>query len=254
VIWCCATPERAAKSRRVMEAFAQGCGGRVIETLPPDDGAPVVLWGQRWLIERAMPAVLRSGRDFWLIDNGFHLASRNGLPGYHRVTYRGLAPALLPDADRCRLPVTFSAWRESGGHIVIALPGEYFGRAFGLNMPRWSRAIHARVHALTRRAIVVRDKSAGYPIARDLRGAWALVTHSSNAAIDAALAGVPVFCEPTCAAAPVGNLALADLEQPATPAREGWWASLMAQQFTQDEMRSGLAWAMLQRVKEIHGP
>lgn len=253
-MWCCATPERLAKSRRVMEAFAEGCpGARVIVGPPPDDGAPIVLWGQRWLVERVLPQAIRSGREWWLIDNGYYLASRNGLPGYHRITYRGLAPVLLPGADRHRLPVTFPAWRKDGKHIVIALPGEFFGRAMGLHMPRWARSIHARVHARTRRPIIVRPKDAGYPIERDLKGAWALVTHSSNAAIDAVRAGIPVFCEPSCAAAPVGNLSLDDLERPAMPPREEWWASLMATQWTQDEMRAGIAWRMMQQVKDHAG-
>jgi hypothetical protein len=86
------------------------------------------------------------------------------------------------------------------------------------------------------------------PLADDLRNCWALVTHSSNVAVDAVLMGIPVFVAPTCPAAPVGNLDLAKLETPDMPDRARWFDSLMAQQFTVDEMRSGLAKEYLQMV------
>jgi len=81
-----------------------------------------------------------------------------------------------------------------------------------------------------------------------MRDCWALVTHSSNVAVDAVIAGVPVFVEPTSPAAPVGNLDLAKMENPNMPERGPWFDSLMAQQFTVDEMRSGLAREYMQMV------
>ena len=65
-----------------------------------------------------------------------------------------------------------------------------------------------------------------------------LVTHSSTAAVEAVIAGVPVFCEPTCAAAPVGRTDL-DIENPVRPEREAWLAALAWRQFSRDEVSSG---------------
>jgi hypothetical protein len=89
----------------------------------------------------------------------------------------------------------------------------------------------------------------------DLTDAWALVTHSSNVAVDAVLCGVPVFVAPTSPAAPVANLDLKTMKAPLMPQRGAWLASLLAQQFTLDEIRSGFAKQMMdQVVAQVDGP
>ena len=80
------------------------------------------------------------------------------------------------------------------------------------------------------------------PLATDLEDAWCVVTHSSTAAVEAVIAGVPVFVEPTCAAAPVGRTDL-DIENPVYPEREPWVAALARRQWSREEVSSGKAWA-----------
>ena len=80
--------------------------------------------------------------------------------------------------------------------------------------------------------------------------AHALVTHSSNVAIEAACLGTPVFVAPTSAAAPVGRVDLADIEMPIYPDREPWLAHLAYNQFSFEEIRSGEAWRMLLELEE----
>jgi hypothetical protein len=78
------------------------------------------------------------------------------------------------------------------------------------------------------------------------------VTHSSNTAVEAARLGIPVFVEPTSAAAPVGNLRLDNLESPAMPDnRRQWFSSLLMQQFSLAEMQAGVAFKYLCLVREM---
>ena len=72
------------------------------------------------------------------------------------------------------------------------------------------RPIRCRVKMSYKEAVA----RGGVPLSEDLKGAWALVTHSSNAAVEALLAGVPTFCTDPCAAWRMG---LSDLTQIETP-------------------------------------
>jgi hypothetical protein len=252
MLWCCVTPERRDKTRRIMEALAQGWGepAQVIEGSPPDDGEPFVIWGHRWLAETVIPQAEATGRPYWFIDNGFWNPGGNDGRGYYRFTYRGLSPVLMTDPQTtgrsCPKP---PPWRTNGRHILIAMPGAHFGAAHGLDLTKWRANIEHKVRKHTRRPVIVRRKGAGRSLAEDLYDCWALVTHSSNAAVDAVIAGVPVFVDEASAAAPVGNLDLAQIEQPVMPDRTRWLHSLACQHFTLDEMRDGTAWRNLSKVR-----
>ncbi len=86
-----------------------------------------------------------------------------------------------------------------------------------------------------------RDKrSAARSLPEDLHWADGVLTHSSAAAIEAVLAGIPVFTSPECAAHEF--TAVKDW-----PDRRQWAGVLADRQFTIEEMRNGTAWAMLHR-------
>jgi hypothetical protein len=247
-MWCCVEPERIDKTTPIMQAMAEGFGGEVIIGPPPDDGSPFAIWGQQWMTLDLLPRAIREKRPFLHIDNGYINSAKGGLTGYYRITYRGLSPVLLRDPPAPRFDVAMAPWRRIGRHVLLALPGAGFGRAIGLDMGTWIHHSQTVLRRSTRRPIIVRPKKSGRTIPADMQNCWAVVTHSSNVAVDALLCGVPVFVAPNSPAAPVGNLTLADLERPAMPERETWLASLIAQQFTLGEMRSGLARDMMMKV------
>jgi hypothetical protein len=251
MLWCCVTPERRDKTRRIMEALAEGWGepAQVIEGSPPDDGEPFVIWGHRWLAETVIPQAEASGRPYWFIDNGFWNPGGNDGRGYYRFTYRGLSPVLLTDCEWRPVPL-LAPWRRNGRHILIAMPGVHHGLAHGLDLTHWRANIEHKVRKHTRRPVIARRKGSGKTLAEDLYDCWALVTHSSNAAVDAVIAGVPVFVDGASAAAPVGNLDVSQIEQPVMPDRTRWLHSLACQHFTLDEMRDGAAWRCLWKVRE----
>lgn len=266
VVWCCISPNRVEKSGRVMKAVAAGWpGARVIVGAPPDDGNLFFCFGQIWLAEEVIRQAIPRGRKFFQIDNGFWHPSRGQPHGYYRFMYSRPDPVLVTDNDLLMqrmakaspdLSVAFKPMRKDGDHILIAMPGEEFGRAHGLQMRPWMDSIVDRVKTVTDRPIRVRDRMATNSIRDDLRHCWALVTHSSNASVDAILQGIPVFVEPTNMAAPVGNLTLdvASMDKPHFPTNDflnTWWFSLMCQQFTHREMTSGVAHYFLSAIHDL---
>lgn len=239
-----------------MSALAKGWGepAKVVVGAPPDDNDPFVIWGHLWMALKAIPDAIKRHRPFWFIDNGYWHPDCGTGRGYYRLTYRGMTPVELKEPNVKRAAhtgVVMKPWRKVGRHVVIAMPGVKSGKPFGLDLAEWCKTIEVRVRTHTDRPVVIRTKESPKPLAEDLRNAWALVTHSSNAAVEAAVAGIPVFVEPTSAAAPIGNLDLGAMEFPHTPdGREHWWASLLSQQFSLAEMRDGTAYRYLAKVRE----
>lgn len=233
-----------------MWALSSGVhGGKTVVGPPPDDGEPFAVWGQLWTAEQTIPKAIVEGRPFWQIDNGFVKSAKGQETGYYRFSYRSLSPILMREPSTTRdKEAPMRPWRTGGSHILIAMPGEMFGRSLGMNMEEWKSTIVQRVKKKTRRRIIVRQKTSATPLSSHLRDCWAVVTHSSNVAVDAVRAGVPVFVEPTCPASPVGRLDL-ELDYPAMPDRTQWMRSLMSQQFTLNEMRSGVAEKWLNRIR-----
>jgi hypothetical protein len=253
-MWLVIEPMRINKTARIMYALRDGSDGKgtVVQGMPQP--GPFVIWGHRWLSERLVPRAINTGTEWWLIDNGFHLPARGAEHGYYALTRNGTAPVLL-DEGASRIRCELAPWRKADtGYVLIAQPGEHFGRMLGIDTRAWAQTIVGRVRQHTKRRILVRDKTCRRPLEADLAGAFVLVTHSSKVAVDAVKAGVPVIVEPTSPAAPVGSTDLADIDNPPRPDRDRWFASLLAQQFTLDEMRSGLAWAAMERVRDALGP
>lgn len=243
--WLCVTPERQVKTRRIMNALRGSLDGKICHGSPPKWPSPFVVWGQLWTGAAIVPRAMREGVPFRYIDNGYHLPAKGEATGYYSVTYRSLAPLLLDDPDLSRLPVKMKPWRQPSknpaGTILIAVPGPSYGQMFGWDMDIWLKRVIAEIRRHSDREIVLRHKSSPVPLADDMARAAVMVTHSSKAAVEAVVAGLPAIVEPHCAAAPVCGTDLSLIETPPMPSRRAWWASLMCQQFTLDEMRSGAA-------------
>lgn len=73
-----------------------------------------------------------------------------------------------------------------------------------------------------------------------LKSAWAVVNYNSGPGPQAVLNGVPAFVSASSLAAPVGNLDLADIENPLRPDRTQWIEQLAHTEWTIPEIESGL--------------
>lgn len=246
-----------AHSRTVGAAFAKGCGAPQVPShrLQPEGDVAVYgrLRGGREILESA----IRQGRTWWYIDRGYFRASHDvNYGGYFRVTRNALQhDGVAGNVDPARwraLQLGLQDWRTSGTHILVCPPGRVFASLSGFSADAWLRETLATLRAHTDRPVRVREKPQHAATQRnvalrdDLQDCWALVTHSSNAAVEAVRQGVPVICTAQCGASAVGTTDLTHIESPPTPDDRDTWAAVLANnQWTLAEFESGLAWEML---------
>lgn len=244
---------RGGAGNPVVSAFARGTGCRlayaedelaeteVLHSIPVVWG---VLRGSNEIIERAKAQSL----NFYYIDHAYF---NRGHGNSYRITRNGYeaGPVRKCTADRFKkLDVSIEPWRRSGRSIIVCPPTDFFAAAHGCE--NWLEETLTQLRLETDRPIVVRAKpQAGeksVPLREALRDAHALVTHSSNVAIEAACLGTPVFVSPTSAAAPIGWTDIGKIETPRYPTRDGWLAHLAWSQFTFEEFANGEAWRNIQ--------
>ena len=244
---------RGGGGNPVAAAFARGAGCRLAyaedELARPEEELRTipVVWG----VLRGSDAIVAKAKSqdlpFYYIDHAYF---DRGHGHSYRITYCGYeaGPVRRASHDRLRkLGLTIQPWRKSGRTIIVCPPTDYFAAAHGcLN---WLDDTLAQLRFETDRPIVVRNKpqpgETPVPLAEALANAHALVTHSSNVAIEAACLGTPVFVAPTSAAAPIGCTDLSRIEEPRYPNRENWLAHLAYSQFTIEEFASGEAWKIM---------
>ena len=214
-----------------------------------------------------------------MIDKGY---TRHRLSGpvkiweYWRVAVDGHHPTRTLMAtprrrDRLKalcLPV--APWRRDGGHILIAGSSAKYHRFYGLDDPTsFSIRLVRRLHRLTNRRIVYRPKpswkeavpirgtefsAGGQDVGAALKGAWAMVTHGSNACFEAALSGVPSIVLGDAVAKPISSTEIGDVVNPylaPNNERRQWLANLAYCQWTMHEFESGAAWAVIR--PQIYG-
>ena len=245
---------RGGAGNPVMRAFAEGIGCR---TAYAEDEPEVLrdipaVWGVLRHSDRLLEQAKAQSLYFFYIDHAYF---DRGHGKSYRITRNAYEAGPVRHCPRDRLAslaLEVAPWRKGGTEIIVCPPTEYFMKAHGC--ADWLETTMDTLRSLTDRPIVVREKpkagESSMPLPQALATAHALVTHSSNVAIEAACLGTPVFVSPTSAAAPVGRTDLAMIETPAYPDREPWLAHLAYNQFSFDEIRSGTAWRLLLELEE----
>jgi hypothetical protein len=138
-------------------------------------------------------------------------------------------------------------WSRDGKHIVIAEPSATYEKFHGIE--GWTERTVAALKQYTSRPLVFRDKEmqrSGRKLHEDLKGAHCLVTHGSNAAVEAVIMGCPVLVHSDSAASLVGLTDISKIEEPIYPDRQPWLNSLAHCQYTENEMCNGKLWRTLE--------
>lgn len=213
--------DRHPRSKRLSEALASGATrlGWHAEVTDQQHSVPrgdlCVAYG--WLPHHeTMVTYRKAGASFLHVDLGYWERKRTqgDYGGNHKVVLNARHPTAY---FRRRRPATridgapeIQPWRRDGRHIVVAGLSAKGAVSIGRNPLSWEHDVIGRLKRITNRPIVYRPK----PSWRDarpiqgtiwsppeqtihdaLKGAWALVTMYSNAAIDALAAGIPVYAE-----------------------------------------------------------
>lgn len=241
------------KSQEICLAFTRGCGGQLGTTLR--DGA-AAFYGVDDSNVEIWREVLRTGRDYFYIDNSYFDSARQLR---FRVTKNALQHTGDGESDGKRfaaLGIEVKPWQPAGEHIVVCPQSTPFMKTIAEYEGDWLDDAKAWLNARTKRPLRIRQWSAdkgklSRSLGDDLRGAHALVTWSSAAGVTALLSGIPVISNgPGCFASRSGwmfNDSENDVENLPRPPRETWAGVLADNEFTLDEMKRGMAWEKLNR-------
>lgn len=242
-----------AKSVEICAAFARGCSGRLAGPNVAWSPGPSFFYGigdvnqEEW----AQALLHQNEHDFYYSDNSYFDKTRGS---HFRVTKGRLQHEGYGMSDGKRfasLGIEIKPWRTAGDHIVVCPQSDDFMRRIVGYNGDWLTDITQALMLRTERPLKVRhwnrDKAAAAAtLHEDLRNAWALVTWSSAAAIEAILAGIPAVVSGQCAAKPA-SIRMDDIDtaDPAGIERHEWAAVLADNQWTLDEIRRGVAWSHL---------
>ena len=240
---------RGGAGNAVVQAFSQGTGCRLAfaEDEPETLREIPVVWGVLRQSDRILDQARRQSLYFFYIDHAYFDRGHSKSYRIARNAYEAGPVRDCPPDRFDALHVPIGPWRKGGREIIVCPPTEYFMAAHGCT--DWLETTLATLKNVSDRPIVVRAKprpgEAAVPLPQALETAHALVTHSSNVAIEAVCLGTPVFVSQASAAAPVGRTDLEAIELPFYPDRASWLAHLAYNQFAFEEIGDGRAWRML---------
>lgn len=243
------------KNKRISQAFAKGTGFPIVPPAPLLPGDVFMYGALRGLLPTLHQAWAEN-RTWYYCDNGYFQRSKNRqhkVDGYFRITKNALQHDGTGSFSSCRwgmLKWTIKPWRKDGSHILVCPPGELYGEIWGIDVVKWKQETLETLSRVTDRPIHVRERAVrsdlSKPFLGALAGAWALVTDTSNAAVEAVVEGVPVFCTAKCAAFRMGLPDVSRIEDPIMPDdREQWAWNLGANQWNIEEMADGTCWREL---------
>lgn len=206
------------------------------------------------------------------VDLGYWGRREGGrFAGYHKIAINSRHPLPflmrhpLPHDRFARFGLKLEEPRPPGRHILLAGMGDKGAMAEGYRPEQWERSAIAKLRAFTDLPIVYRPKPSwktarpiegttfsprSVDVADELENCYAVVTHHSNVAVEAVLAGIPVYCEAGVARC----FSVGKLEELVDPwrfagfnrtAREQWAANLAYWQWSVAEMYRGDPWRFL---------
>lgn len=216
-------------------AFAAGCHGRVRTEYVRGHWAGFV----SPVNFHEMIQARKDAFDFYHGDHAYF-----GRHQFYRVTKNAFQHRGLGESDGARFErfgIKVKPWKKNGSNIIVCVQSQGYHDRMGCN--DWLERTVKRLRAASDRNIIVREKKSFRPLHADLKNAWCVVTHASNAAVESILAGVPAICTGDCAASVMSRHDPMSIESPIYPEGRFEWASVLADnQWTFAEMAAGDAW------------
>lgn len=263
----------AKNSSSVFAALAQGLIDLGHTVSYHNDSADVaIIWSQLWA------GRMRQNQDVWI---QYQLSGRPVLIVEVGALKRNQTWRLMVNGKNCLLStgnnqqrfnwmgIQLRPWHNDGKHILIACQRpesqQWQGRP---DINTWLEHTVAKIKQHSDRPIKIRPhpryRSIRLPhgcelstpisisgtydefdFVKDCYNAWCVVNVNSNPGVEAVLAGIPVFVDSSSMAAPVGNLDLDSIENPATPCRQQWAWDLAHTEWTVEEIRQGVPLSMI---------
>jgi hypothetical protein len=240
-------PPNERRAQDIARAFAAGCGGHVRTHYVP---GPWAGFGSPGTWDGLMET-RRAGHDFYYGDHAyfgrhqFFRFTKNAWQ--HRGTGTGSTSRLRPFYRNTK---PWHRGKNAGRDIIICPQSDAYHQRMGWNLESWIESIQARLALATDRPLIIRSKNDKRPLSADLMNAWCVITHASNAAVEAIMNGVPAICTGDCAASIMSGSDPLNVEYPFYPDGRMEWASVLAaNQWTLAEIRNGECWKALEHEK-----
>ena len=206
----------------------------------------------------------KENRNFYFMDHGY-FTNAHDHPHWLRITKNKHCQNTLQERPTDRYEKHFKQdikpWNK-GKKILVLPPTNAISNFF--DATDWLDHTIKTLKQNTDREIEVREKPYNPTIEIDHVGAtvkvdrptehkgnisWkdyhAMVTYNSNTLVASLANGVPVFCDPMCAAAPISETDFSKIETPKYGDRIALFSSLAYNNWTLQEMANGTAWRML---------
>jgi hypothetical protein len=235
-----------------MGAFIKGCGAKAHDSSKTLVGGTSILWGFGGSQEDKLRECWKGGLPFFHLDHAYFKRGYRNPPDYGRFRanychfHQTRLIKNLPPERANPLRKRLQAWKKDGANVIVIIPSDRISGFLGER--EWAKRMALELKRHTDRSIVVKEKGPG--LGDYLANAWAVVSLTSVAEVEAVMAGVPVFVGPHSPACQVGSAWIEEIERPQYPDREDWLRTLSYSQFDTDEMASGKAWGIM---KELYG-
>ena len=270
-------------SKIVFEKFIKSLrasGEQVYENQHIQDGDVAVIWSVLW------QGRMRKYKEIWdryrnknkpviVIEVGGIKRNETWKIGINGVNRE--ADFANQDADAIRwkkFNTNLLPWKQTGEDIIIC--GQHTNSHQWRNNPpmsTWFDQQITEIRKYTDRPIVIRPHPRNHvtldikkfknvkvvspqrdnktyddtDLTERLKSAWALVSHSSNPAITAAMHGIPVYVSESSLSYDIGNSSYENINNPKMPERQQWANKLAYTEWWPDEIEQGIPW---QRIKK----
>jgi hypothetical protein len=144
--------------------------------------------------------------------------------------------------------------KTTGNKILICPPSYAIARYYKFkndDVQLWLNDTIKTIKEQTDKEIVIRYKDSTTPFMKDFENAYCIISYQSTLAIEAILQGIPSFCNEQSCVSPVSTttLNLNKIKFPTMIEIENWVTSLLANQFTMEEFKNGVAFEAINRLQ-----
>lgn len=263
---------------RVLKAFYDGCTAekKLVEDFKYEPSDIAVIFGvykskvrKSWPRGKVFRQQREQKRDVIVLETGYvnrgdgeahhYAAGFNGLNGRADFRNKSMGPERWEKLGAQLVPYS------RGSKVILCGQVPWDASVDHTDHVQWLKETAQKLKQMTTRPIVFRPhplaiqayeplrRSLGLdysirPLTEELKDAHCVVTFNSNSAVEALIAGKPVFAfDEGSMVWDLANRNLADLEEPKMPDRKQWAANLAYTQWTPAEMAEGKAWQHLSR-------